>query len=139
LSEVLGRNQGPTKLNRCDIDISGLADGLRGNSRLKSLRTPYSSGSREFVNRLVLAIASALRENKGLVDLNLDLCWVSDETWHAICDSLKTHLTLEVLDLSNALYGWCDDPGFHRVQDTGTLGNDESEFGDTHNAFVYPF
>jgi hypothetical protein len=112
LSEVLGRNQGPTKLNRCDIDISGLADGLRRNSRLKSLRTPYSSGSRYFVNRLVLAIASALRENKGLVDLNLRYCWVSDETWHAICDSLKTHPTLQVLDLSNAYTAGAMTPAF---------------------------
>jgi hypothetical protein len=33
LAEVLGRNQGPTKLNDCDIDNFVLANGLRGNSR----------------------------------------------------------------------------------------------------------
>jgi hypothetical protein len=35
LVEVLGRNQGPTKLDCCDIDNFVLVDGLRGNSRLK--------------------------------------------------------------------------------------------------------
>jgi hypothetical protein len=37
LAEVLGCNQGPTKLDLCSIDNVVLADGLRGNSRLKSL------------------------------------------------------------------------------------------------------
>jgi hypothetical protein len=39
------------------------------------------------------------KENKGLVNLQL---WYdfgeSDETWRAICDSLETHPTLEVLE-----------------------------------------
>jgi hypothetical protein len=38
LAEVLGRNQRPTKLDFCHIDYSVLANGFRGNSRLKSLR-----------------------------------------------------------------------------------------------------
>jgi hypothetical protein len=38
LAEVLRRNQGPTRLDNCAIDHSVLADGLRGNSRLKRLR-----------------------------------------------------------------------------------------------------
>jgi hypothetical protein len=33
LAEVLGRDQGPTRLDFCDIDNFFLADGLRGNSR----------------------------------------------------------------------------------------------------------
>jgi hypothetical protein len=109
LAEVLGRNQGPTKIDDDEfrnIDYSVLADGLRGNSRLKSLR-PRISSKEEDGNRQVLAIAGALRENKGLVELYLS-CFmygprtisVSDETWGAICDSLETHPTLEVLDLS---------------------------------------
>jgi hypothetical protein len=37
LMEVLGRNEGPSKLDDCcNTDYSVLADGLRGNSRLKS-------------------------------------------------------------------------------------------------------
>jgi hypothetical protein len=96
---VLGRNQGPTKLDRCDIDNFVLANGLRGNSRLKSLR-PCLSDNPDIGNRQVHAIASALRENKGLVDLDLGHGFrMSDETWGAVCDSLKTHPTLHVLNL----------------------------------------
>jgi hypothetical protein len=98
LVEVLGRNQGPTKLELCDIDDTVIANGLRGNSRLKSL-SPRIYSSPDVDNRQVLAIAGALRENRGLVDFDLSFCWVSDETWGAICDSLETHPTLEVLNL----------------------------------------
>jgi hypothetical protein len=96
LTEVLGRNQGPTMLDDCDIDNLVLADGLRGNSRLKDL-IPLLSTSNEVSNRQVLAIAGALRENKGLVDLKLGHRVLSYEAWGAICDSLKAHPTLEVL------------------------------------------
>jgi hypothetical protein len=98
LAEVLGRNRGPTVLDGCDIDYSIHADGLRGNSRLKSFRQDFSD---DFdLNRQVLAIANALRENRGLVELTLFFGFhANDETWGAICDSLKTHPTLEVLDL----------------------------------------
>jgi hypothetical protein len=99
LAEVLERNQGPTKLTFCDVDNVVLANGLRGNSRLQSLR-PLFSGNRDVRNRQVLAIAGAVKENKGLVDLDLNAgSGVNDETWGAICDSLKTHPTLEVLKL----------------------------------------
>ena len=37
LAEVLGRNQGPTKIDNCDIDNSVIADELRVYIRLKSL------------------------------------------------------------------------------------------------------
>jgi hypothetical protein len=98
LAEILGRNQGPTKLICCEIDNFVLADGLRGNSRLKLLKFRISN-SFDVGNRAILAIAGALREKKGLVDLELGhRTGVSDETWGAICTSLKTHPTLEVLD-----------------------------------------
>jgi hypothetical protein len=103
LAEVLGHNQGPTKLDRCTIDNVVLVDGLRGNCRLESLILRLSNNL-EVVDREVLAIAGALRENKGLVNLNL--CYViaaaSDETWNVVCDSLKTHPTLQVLNLRRA-------------------------------------
>jgi hypothetical protein len=99
LVEVLGRNQGPTRILSCEIDNVILADGLRGNSRLKLLKFRISS-SLEIGNREILAIAGALRENKGLVHLVLGHnTGVSDETWGAIYASLETHPTLEVLDL----------------------------------------
>jgi hypothetical protein len=101
LAEVLGSNQGPTKLDDCYIDYSVLSDGLRGNSRLKSLRLRISSCLQDD-NRHVLVIAGALREKKGLVEFNLS--WsqrLSDETWGTIWDSLKTHATLEILNLTS--------------------------------------
>jgi hypothetical protein len=102
LAEVLERNQGPTSLLWCNLDCSVLANGLRGNSRLKYLRPRFLSNTLEDCKRQVLAIASALRENKGLVELDLTQsgCRECDETWYAVCDSLKTHPTLEVLHLS---------------------------------------
>jgi hypothetical protein len=97
LAQVLGRNQGPTKINQCKIDYSVIANGLRRNSRLKSLKTKLYE-NQDVGNREVLAIADALRENKGLVYLDILHDYsVSDEPWDAVCDSLKTHPTLEVL------------------------------------------
>jgi hypothetical protein len=104
LAESLGRNQGPTKLVNCHIDNSVLAEGLRGNSSLKSF-TPCSSRNPEDSNRQFLAITGALQENKGLVELNLT-CYgpkMNGEAWGAICNSLEAHPTLEVLDLRGAL------------------------------------
>jgi hypothetical protein len=98
LAEVLGHNQGPTKLHCCFIDNFVLANGLRGNSRLKSLTPKLNRG---VGSEELLVITDALRENKGLLDLNLSYLdlKMSDETWDAVCDSLETHPTLEVLDL----------------------------------------
>jgi hypothetical protein len=99
LAEVLGRNQGPSKIDQCYFDHVVLADGLRGNSRLKSWRPRFSSDV-EVRDRAILAIAGAVKENKGLVHLDLMHSFrMSDETWDAVCESLKTHPTLEVLDL----------------------------------------
>jgi hypothetical protein len=93
LAEALGRNQGPTRLDECDIDYSVLANGLRGNSRLKSMCNDTNA---KVSDEDLLAIAAALKENKGLVNLNLTYyVRVSDESWDAVCDSLKTHPTLE--------------------------------------------
>jgi hypothetical protein len=101
LARVLGRNQGPTKLWQCDIDNFVLAYGLRGNSRLKCLIASNFSEDFDVGNRQFLAIANALRENKGLVKVSLTCSGlrVSDETWGAVCDSLKKHPTLEDLNL----------------------------------------
>jgi hypothetical protein len=99
LAEVLGRNQGPTKLDECEIDNVVFANGLRGNSRLKRLKVAFSRNV-EVADRQLHAILGALKENKGLVDLNLGNGFsVNDEIWGAICNSLKTHPTLEVLIL----------------------------------------
>jgi hypothetical protein len=113
LAEVLGRNQGPTDLTYCDMDPLLLLDGLRGNSRLKSLilrlcdipgvenqeRLVIASGNYDDVDRKALAIAGPLKENTGLVVCDLRFCMLRDEAWNAICDSLKTHPALQVLSL----------------------------------------
>jgi hypothetical protein len=79
LVEVLRRNHGSTKVNSRQIDNLVLADGLRGKCRLKSL-TQRISNNVEVGNREILA--GALRENKGLVELDLsyNLGW-NDDTW----------------------------------------------------------
>jgi hypothetical protein len=104
LAEVLGRSQGPTKLACWYTDYSVLANGLSGNSYLKSFRARLFSSS-EVGSRELRAIENALKENKGLVDLDHSTgCFrENDETWGAIRDSLKTHPTLEVLNLRLAL------------------------------------
>jgi hypothetical protein len=102
LAQVIRSNQGPTRLVQCDIDNFVLANGLRGNSRLKDL-IPRISGNLEIGDREVLAYTRALSENLGLGVLNLSNCLLSDETWGVVCDSLKTHPTLKILDLSATL------------------------------------
>jgi hypothetical protein len=98
LAEVLCRNQGPTKLIECNIDYSVIANGLHGNSRLKSLTPRWDFEVDD--SRQVVALAGALKGNKGLVDLKI---WqqlsLSDELWYAVCDALKTHPALQVLKL----------------------------------------
>jgi hypothetical protein len=96
---VMERNQGPTKLDCCVIDNAVLANGLRGNSRLGEFSTRLPNHI-EASNREALAIADALRENEGLVNLTFHKdVGMSDEAWHAVCDSLKMHPTLQVLGL----------------------------------------
>jgi hypothetical protein len=113
LAEVLGRNQGPTRLYLCANDIFLLANGLRGNSRLKSFSTYF---------RERLAIAEAVRENKGLIELCLQTTDMSNEAWSAICDSLKTHPTLEVLDLSAILRDFDEAPAVTTSRVQALLG-----------------
>jgi hypothetical protein len=99
LVEVLGRSQGPTKLAYCYIDNVVLADGLRGKNSLKSL-SPFVSYNLEVYEREVLVTTGALRENKGLVELELHSRSLRViEIWGAICHSLETFPTLEILNL----------------------------------------
>jgi hypothetical protein len=101
LAEILTSIQGPTKLDCCYMDSSVFVNGLRQNSRLKSLKPFITHNRAGDGNQEVLLIAGALKENKGLVELDFieDFWGMSDETWNAVCDSLKTHPTLEVLKL----------------------------------------
>jgi hypothetical protein len=51
LAEVLGRNQGPTKLALCKIDNLVLADGLGGSSRLKIFRPRICSNNEDLTDK----------------------------------------------------------------------------------------
>jgi hypothetical protein len=121
LAEILGKNQGPTTIECCELDSSILANGLRGNSCLKSLSPSTSmrvasSLEGDGDTRKVLAMAGALQENKGLIRLTLcHRCW-SDETWGAICESLKTHPTLQFLSLVETYGGAPVDPAVLKSQ-----------------------
>ena len=61
------------------------------------------SSNLDVCKREVHAIAGALKVNKGLVESDLGTCCyvLNDETWGVIFDSLETHPTLEVLNLSS--------------------------------------
>jgi hypothetical protein len=61
LAEILGRNQGPTRLELCNVNNFVVTDGLRGNTRLKSL-IPFFAANHSVGNREALAIADALRD-----------------------------------------------------------------------------
>jgi hypothetical protein len=99
LAEVLGRNQGPTSLDDCSMDNSLLANGFRGNSRLTKFKLSVSMNI-EVGNQAVLAIAGALKENKGLIDFDLrNHFLMSDEICDIVCNSLKKHPTLQILSL----------------------------------------
>jgi hypothetical protein len=125
LAEVLGRNQGPTRLDYCDIDTLLLVNGLRGNSRLKSF-SPHISYDFDIRNRDLLAIADAIRENEGLVEWRLrsddGMMVMNDETWDAICDSLKLHPTLEVLNFSMIYHDAATAPAIITLRVQALLG-----------------
>jgi hypothetical protein len=123
LTEILRQNRGPTKLEFCEMDYSVLADGLRGNSRLKSFRQDFIVGN--------LATAGALRETKGLVNLDLSQdSAMSDETWSAVCDSLKTRPHTRGLESQQRP---SNGPRCDHIQDSGTRGYTKSELFDTHD------
>jgi hypothetical protein len=68
---------------------------LCGDIRLKILKLRLSINPDVSTKREVLAIADALKENKGLVDLEFRCGFrVNDETWEAIGASLAVLLLL---------------------------------------------
>jgi hypothetical protein len=60
---------------------------------------------------------------------------VNDEAWSAICDSLKTHPTLEVVNLFVTLRDATTTPAVLKP-DTSTRGYAESKQVDTQNTFA---
>jgi hypothetical protein len=67
LAEFLGCNQGPTKLGWCSIDNVILANGLRGNSRLKLFKPRISSNLRS-VTANFLQLQAPFEKTKALLN-----------------------------------------------------------------------
>jgi hypothetical protein len=94
--ECLHRDGGPIQLNACQIDCHVLDAALEGNSRVTRLNLDTSRSDAEKG-----VIFRSLAENKGLVELDLYSCSISDENWTILCESLKGHPTLTSLVLPN--------------------------------------
>jgi hypothetical protein len=99
LVEAIRHNRGPTKLERCEIDTCLLADALRGNTSVKALTLRCSYGNAAKDRVAIRALVQGLEQNRGLVRLDLSNRVVNNENWKALCKSIKTHPSLEVLGL----------------------------------------
>jgi hypothetical protein len=89
-------NQGPTKVIHCSIDGEILAEALRGNTIITTLFVSGFKGIARNNHKLNL-LARALREDRGLVKLNLGHGMIDAATLGALCLSLQTHPFLEDL------------------------------------------
>jgi hypothetical protein len=94
------RNKGPNKLLNCKLDISVLAEAVRENTSLKSLKPCGELDHDHLSHGDFETLARALKENKGLVTLDLAGQPISEESWRVILQSIRKHPSLQVLDLS---------------------------------------
>jgi hypothetical protein len=97
LAELLRASQARLELVSCIMAGDVLAGALKGNSccvRLTPSRGDEGSDELE-IHSLFLALA----ENEGLVELDMSNQCITDENWAILCRSVRTHPTLEVLDL----------------------------------------
>jgi hypothetical protein len=93
--ECLQSDRGPVKLDHCDIDTHILASALAGNSRVTKLK-PHPVLRYDAAMTILVA---ALANNRGLVELDLSSCPISDNNWTIMCESIKAHSSLTILDL----------------------------------------
>jgi hypothetical protein len=96
--ECLQSDRGSVELFDCNIDIPTLARALTGNSGVTSLKPyhPYPMGTNDVD---VAILVAALAHNRGLVNLDLQYCYISDDNWIILCESMKAHPTLTNLNL----------------------------------------
>jgi hypothetical protein len=94
--ECLQCDRGPTQLDNCTIGCRVLATALEGNSRVTGLVLGDDWAASDARKG---AMFRSLAENKGLLELDLRSCSISDENWTILCQSLKGHPTLTSLDL----------------------------------------
>jgi hypothetical protein len=93
--KCLRHDGGPIQLNACNIDCQVLAAALKGNCRVTRLNLVSTR-----IDAETDVIFRSLAESKGLVELVLyNAHPISDENWTILCQSLKGHPTLTILDL----------------------------------------
>jgi hypothetical protein len=93
------RNKGPEKLLNCKMDVAVLAEAVRGNRSLKSLKPCGELDHDQLSPEDFETLAQALRENEGLVTLDISGQPILSESWHIILKSIQNHPSLQVLDL----------------------------------------
>jgi hypothetical protein len=93
--ECLHSDRGPVKLHNCKIDSQTIAHALTGNSRVTTLKPDFGE-----TNDAEMAILfTALANNRGMLDLDLRFCCISDDNFSILCQSLQAHPTLTNLNL----------------------------------------
>jgi hypothetical protein len=98
--ECLQSDRGPVNLNWCRIDSQIIANALTGDSRVTSFK-PRFNGTDDADTTAILF--RALANNRGLVNLDLQNCSISDENWTILCQSLQAHPTLISLNLEHTI------------------------------------
>jgi hypothetical protein len=97
--ECLQSDRCPIKLISCEIDSQTIAHALTGNSRVTTLKPDFG----ETNDAEMAVVFAALANNSGLVELDLYCCYISDDNWSSLCQSLQAHPTLTSLGLRNTL------------------------------------
>jgi hypothetical protein len=93
------RNKGPEKLLNCKMDAAVLAEAVRGNRSLKSLKPCGELDHDQLSPEDFETLAQALRENEGLVTLDIAGQPILEESWRIILRAIQDHPSLQVLDL----------------------------------------
>jgi hypothetical protein len=97
--DCLHSGRGPIKLISCEIDSQTMAHALTGNTRVTRLKPDFG----ETNDAEMAVVFAALANNSGLVELDLYCCYISDDNWSSLCQSLQAHPTLTSLGLRNTL------------------------------------
>jgi hypothetical protein len=95
--ECLHSDRGPVELINCEIDSQILASALAGQSRVTRLGPAFEFERTADAETAVLF--RALTNNRGLLELDVQYCSISDENWSVLCESLRVHPTLTILNL----------------------------------------
>jgi hypothetical protein len=93
------RNKGPERLLNCKMDNAVLAEAVRGNMSLKSLKPCGELDHDQLSPEDFETLAQALRENEGLVTLDVAGQPIMEESWRILLKSIQNHPSLQVLDL----------------------------------------